>query len=187
MDPFFVGEVFNKFITRRTTDQESRMQFIQAPLPTDWLTHEHIGKVNPSLLLNRRTNNKIHPSLLSESPLFPQTTFIVTIHLPITLRHTFQLILLLDRITVTAPLGRVNQLLGQALSYALDVAESRFTGANGQECDRLVDAAERGDVDGLAADGAGGADSGGVFAGTAVYDGVDGDLDWVLVGHDVNL
>ncbi len=39
----------------------------------------------------------------------------------------------------------------------------------------------------MAADGACGADAGGVFAGAAVDDGVDGDLDGVLVGHYVDL
>lgn len=39
----------------------------------------------------------------------------------------------------------------------------------------------------LAADGTGGTDTGGVLTGTAVDDGVDGNLDGVLVGHDVDL
>jgi len=51
----------------------------------------------------------------------------------------------------------------------------------------LVDAAQGGDVDGLAADGAGGADARAVFSGAAVDDGVDGDLEGVGVRHDVDL
>lgn len=51
----------------------------------------------------------------------------------------------------------------------------------------MVDAAQGGDIDGLAAHGAGAANAGGVFAGAAVDDGVDGDLDWVLVRHYVDL
>ena len=51
----------------------------------------------------------------------------------------------------------------------------------------MVDASERGNVDGLTADGACGADSCGVFARAAVDDGVDGDLEGVLVGGDVYL
>ena len=51
----------------------------------------------------------------------------------------------------------------------------------------MVDAAEGGHVDGLAAHGAGGADARGVFARAAVDDGVDGDLNGVLVRHDVDL
>ena len=46
--------------------------------------------------------------------------------LPIALRHTLQLILLLDRIGVTASLRRINELLSQALSHRLDIAESGF-------------------------------------------------------------
>ena len=107
--------------------------------------------------------------------------------LPITLRHPLQLILLLDRIRVAAPLGRVDQLLGQTLGHALHVAEGRLPGPDGEQRDGLVDAAERGDVDGLAADGAGGADTGGVFARAAVDDCVDGDLEGVRVRHDVDL
>jgi hypothetical protein len=51
----------------------------------------------------------------------------------------------------------------------------------------LVDTAERGDIDGLTTDGTGGSDTGAVFARTTVDDGINGDLDWVLVGHDVDL
>jgi len=38
----------------------------------------------------------------------------------------------------------------------------------------------------LTTDGTGGSDTGAVFAGTAVHDGVNGDLDGVLVSHDVD-
>ena len=47
--------------------------------------------------------------------------------------------------------------------------------------------AQRRDVDGLATDGACGTNTCAVFAGAAVHDGVDGYLDGVLVGHDVDL
>jgi len=39
----------------------------------------------------------------------------------------------------------------------------------------------------LSADGTGGSDTGGVFTGTAVDDGVYGDLERVCVGGDVDL
>ena len=51
----------------------------------------------------------------------------------------------------------------------------------------MVDSAEWGDINGLPADSSSRADTGAVFAGAAVYDGVNGNLDGVLVGHDVNL
>ena len=77
--------------------------------------------------------------------------------------------------------------LSKALGDALDVTERGLAGTDGEESDGLVDTAERRNVDGLAADGTGGSDTGAVFAGTAVDNGVNGDLDGVLVGHDVDL
>lgn len=108
-------------------------------------------------------------------------------HLSVGLGNTLQLILLLDGVGVAASLGSVDQLLSQALSDGLDVAEGGLTGTDCEEGDGLVDAAERGHIDGLTADGTGGSDTGGVFAWSAVDDGINGDLDWVLVGHDVDL
>jgi len=107
--------------------------------------------------------------------------------LPIALGHTLQLVLLLDGVRVAASLGSVDQLFGQALGDALDVSERGFAGADGEQGDGLVDAAEWGHVDSLSSDGAGAADSGAVFTRTAVDNGVDGDLDGVLIGHDVDL
>jgi hypothetical protein len=107
--------------------------------------------------------------------------------LSVGLGDTLQLVLLLDSIRVAASLSSVDKLLSKALSNALDVAERGLTGTDGEESDGLVDAAERGHIDGLATDGTGGTDTGGVFTGTAVDDGIDGDLDGVLVGHDVDL
>ena len=51
----------------------------------------------------------------------------------------------------------------------------------------MVDSAQRGDINCLSAYGTGGTNSGGVLAGSAIDDGIDGDLNGVLVGHDVNL
>jgi hypothetical protein len=107
--------------------------------------------------------------------------------LPIALCYTLQLVLLLDGIRVTASLGSVDQLFSQALSNRLDVSESGFTGTDCEESDGLVNTSERRDIDGLTTDGTGRTDTGGVFTGTAVDDGIDSDLDWVLISHDVNL
>jgi len=106
--------------------------------------------------------------------------------LSVGLGDTLELILLLDGVRVAATLGSVDQLLSKALGNALDVAERGLTGTDGEEGDTLVDTAEGRDIDGLATDGTGGTDTGGVFTGTAVDDGIDGDLDGVLVGHDVD-
>lgn len=46
----------------------------------------------------------------------------------------------------------------------------------------LVDAAQRGHIHGLAANGAGAADAGGVLAGARINDGVNEDLEGVLGG-----
>ena len=106
--------------------------------------------------------------------------------LSVRLGDTLQLVLLLDGIRVAATLGGVDQLFSQALSNALDVAESGLTGTNGEKGDSLVDTAQRRHIDGLTTDSTSGTDTGGVFARTAVDDGVDGDLDGVLVRHDVD-
>lgn len=107
--------------------------------------------------------------------------------LPIALCHTLQLVLLLDGVRVAASLGGVDKLLSQALSNALDVAERGLAGTDGEESDGLVYAAEGRHIDGLTTDGTGGTNTGGVFAGSAVNDSVNGNLDGVLVGHDVDL
>jgi len=107
--------------------------------------------------------------------------------LPIALGNTFQFVLLLDGIRVAASLGSVDQLFSQALSNALDVAERGLAGTNGEESNSLVDAAQRRHIDGLATDGTGRTNTGAVFTGTAVDDGINSNLDGVLVGHDVDL
>lgn len=73
-----------------------------------------------------------------------------------------------------------------ALGDRLDVAERRLADTDGDEGDGLVDAAERRDVDGLTADGTLRTDPGRVFARASVDDGVDEDLDRVLVGQEVD-
>lgn len=119
----------------------------------------------------RTASVKQHPPQNSHTPPPKSKT-----HLSVRLGNTLQLILLLDSIAVAASLGSINQLLSQALGDGLDVPEGRLAGTDGEEGDGLVDATEGGYVDGLSADGTGGTDSGGVFAGAAVDDGVDGDL-----------
>jgi hypothetical protein len=107
--------------------------------------------------------------------------------LSVALGHTLQLVLLLDSVRVAGTLGSVDQLLSKALSNGLDVAERGLAGTSGEEGDSLVDSAEGRDIDGLSSDGTGGTNSGRVFTRTTVDDSVDGDLDRVLVGHEVDL
>lgn len=106
--------------------------------------------------------------------------------LSVALGHTLQLVLLLDSVRVAGTLGGVDQLLSKALSNRLDVAEGGLAGTSGEEGDGLVDSAEGRNINGLSSDGTGGADSGRVFTGTAVDNGVNSDLDGVLVGHQVD-
>ena len=87
----------------------------------------------------------------------------------------------------TSHVARCSRGLVDNHGNALDVAERGLTGTDGQESDGLVDTAERRDIDSLATDGTSGTDTGAIFTGTAVDNGIDGDLEGVLVGHDVDL
>lgn len=107
--------------------------------------------------------------------------------LSVALGDTLQLVLLLDSVRVAASLGSVDQLLSQALSDRLDVAERGLTGTDGEQSNSLVNAAEGRHIDSLSSDGTGGTNSRAVFSGAAVDNGVNGDLDRVLVGHQVDL
>lgn len=61
-----------------------------------------------------------------------------------------------------------------------------ITYTRGEESDRLVDPAQWRDIDSLATDGSLGANTGGVLTRTGVDNGVDENLDWVLVGEEVD-
>lgn len=126
---------------------------------------------------NRGTNGETRPNEEKEKEPF----------LPVALGNTLELILLLDSEGVGATLGGVDKLFSQALGDGLDVTERGLTSTDGQKSDGLVDTAERGDINGLATDGTGGTNTGAVFTGAAVDDGVNGDLNGVLVRHDVDL
>jgi len=125
----------------------------------------------------------------SHSPLssHPPSPSSLPTHLPITLRHPLQLILLLNRIAITTPLGRIDQLLRQTLRHTLHIPKCRLPCPDREQGDGLVDAAQGAHVDGLPAHGAGAADPRAVFARAAVDDRVDGDLEGVRVRHDVDL
>merc|ERR1740128_970424 len=104
----------------------------------------------------------------------------------LTVRHgdTLEFVLLLDGVTVAGSLGGVDQLVGQALGDGLDVAESSLPGSGAQQPDSLVDPPEGRDIDGLTPNGSLTSDTGGVLTGSGVDDGIDQDLEGVLVkGH----
>merc|ERR1712022_101467 len=69
------------------------------------------------------------------------TAFTMTKHLPVGLSHALNLVLLLDCIAVGGALGSVDELLSEALSDGLDVAEGCFACTGGEEPDSHVDAA----------------------------------------------
>jgi hypothetical protein len=127
--------------------------------------------------------------------------------LSVALGYSLQLVLLLDGVRVGRTLSGVGKLIGQTLGDRLDVVESGFTGlkekrknrsnlsgghsqvttyTNGQQGDGLVNPPQGRDIDGLTPDGSLGSDTGGVFTGTSVDNGVDENLDRVLVGQEVD-
>mmetsp|Transcript_1757 Transcript_1757/g.6322 ORF Transcript_1757/g.6322 Transcript_1757/m.6322 type:complete len:219 (-) Transcript_1757:398-1054(-) len=106
--------------------------------------------------------------------------------LTVRLRDTLDLVLLLDGVRVRGPLGSVDELIGEALGDGLDVTEGSLAGAGGDQVDGLVHAAERRDIHSLATDHTGGANTGGILAGAGVDDGINADLDGVLVGEEVD-
>jgi len=63
-------------------------------------------------------------------------------YLPVTLSHPLEFVLLLDSIAITAPLGRIDQFLGQAFGHTLHISEGCFTGANSEEGNGLVNPAK---------------------------------------------
>jgi hypothetical protein len=83
-------------------------------------------------------------------------------------------------------LGGVNDLVREALRHGAHAAESRLTSTSGDECDRSVDTAERRDINSLATDDTTRADTGRVFTGRRLEDGIDKDLDGVLVSREMD-
>lgn len=107
-------------------------------------------------------------------------------HLTITLGDALDLVLLFDRVRVGGAARGVDEFLGQAFGHGLEVAERRFPGAGRQQVQRVVDAPERAHVDRLSSDDAGATDTGRVLARSTIDDGVDDDLDRVLIRQQMN-
>ena len=99
---------------------------------------------------------------------------------------SLELVLLLDGVRVGGSLGGVDELVGEALGDGLDVPEGGLSGSDGEERDGLVDSSEGRDIDGLSSDSSGGSDSGRVLSGSGVDDGINENLDGVLVGEKVD-
>ena len=106
--------------------------------------------------------------------------------LTVGLGNTLDLVLLLDSIGVGGSTGGVDELLRKALSHGLEVAEGGLTGTGGEEVEGVVDPTEGGHVDGLTTDDTGTTDTGGILTRTRVDDGINDNLDGVLVGEEVD-
>ena len=64
-------------------------------------------------------------------------------YLSVRLGHTFQFVLFLDSVAVGASLGRVDELISQALGDGFDVPEGSLACSGAQEPDGLVDTSQR--------------------------------------------
>jgi len=106
--------------------------------------------------------------------------------LSVGLGDSLNLILLLDGERVGRFLGAVHDLISEALGAGLDVSEGAVSGTLGDQGDGLVDSSEWRDIDGLSSDDTSRTDSGGVFSGATVLNGINDDLDWVLVGQEMD-
>ena len=118
--------------------------------------------------------------------LLPQTVLHPSRFLTVRLGNTLQLIFLLDGVGSGGTLSSVDQLLGQTLSNGLDVSERSLTSTNGQESNSLVDSSQWGDINSLSSDGTGRTNSGGIFSWTGVDNSINENLQWVLVGQNVD-
>lgn len=107
----------------------------------------------------------------------------------VALGDSLDFVLLLDGVGVgtgAGALGGGDDFVGENFADALDVAESRLSGASGDQVDGLVHAAQGRHVDGLTADHTARADTGRVLAGATGGDSVDQDLEGVLTGLEVD-
>ena len=106
--------------------------------------------------------------------------------LPVSLGVSFDFFLLLDRVAVGVVLGSLHNFVGKHFGDVLEVLEGAISGVLGDVVNRLVDSSERRDIDGLSLDTASSSDSGGVFSGSAVADGIDDNLDGILASLELN-
>lgn len=83
-------------------------------------------------------------------------------------------------------LGSIDELVSQALSDGLDVAEGALAGPRAQQPDGLVHPTQRRHIHGLTTDSTGTADTGRVLTGPTVDDGVHDHLQRVLASEQVD-
>jgi hypothetical protein len=106
--------------------------------------------------------------------------------LPVGSGNSLDLVLLLDGVRVGGLLGAVHDLISETLRDGLDVTERRGASTLGDEGDSLVDSSEGGNVDSLTTNDTSGADTSGVLTRATVLDGIDENLNRVLVGQKMD-
>ncbi|KAH3666208.1 hypothetical protein OGAPHI_004397 [Ogataea philodendri] len=97
-----------------------------------------------------------------------------------------KLVLLLDSVGGGRTLSSIDQLFSKTFGNGLDVSESSLSSTNSEQSNSLVDSSEWRHIDGLSSNGTGRSNSCGVFSWTGVDNSVNNNLEWVLVGQDVD-
>jgi hypothetical protein len=106
--------------------------------------------------------------------------------LTVALGNTLNLILLLDSIRVGRSTSSIDQLLCQTLRHGLEVSETSLTSTSGNQVQSIVYPTERRHVHGLTSYNSSTSNTGGIFTRSRVDDGIDYNLDRVLVGKKVD-
>jgi len=83
-------------------------------------------------------------------------------------------------------LSSIDQLISQALSNSLDVAECSLSCTSAQQPDSLIDSSKRRHINSLSAYSTSTTNTGGVFTGTRVDDGIDQNLEWVVSSQQMD-
>jgi len=106
--------------------------------------------------------------------------------LTIGLGNTLNLILLLNRVRVGGSTSGINNLLSQNLGHGLEVAEASLACTSSNKVQGVVHTAERRHIDGLTTHDSSSTNTGAILPGSRVDDGIDQDLDGVLIGGKVD-
>jgi hypothetical protein len=105
----------------------------------------------------------------------------------VTLGNSLDFVLLLDGKRVgswTWSLGGSEDFIGKDFAHGLNGSERGLSGTLSDQVDSLVHSSEGWNVDCLSSDDTTGTDSGWVFSGTTIADGVDDNLKWVLTSGE---
>ena len=106
--------------------------------------------------------------------------------LSVGLSDSLNLVLLLNGVRVGALLGAVHDLVSETLGSGLYVSESTVSSTNSDQGQSLVDTSKGRDINRLSSNNTSGPNSGGILSRSAVLDGINQNLNRVLVGQQVN-